>query len=49
LNVSHDNLNTTNMLESWHRKLKYDIFDGKPNRRRDILIHELYVNENSDA
>ncbi|CAG8841498.1 19078_t:CDS:2, partial [Gigaspora margarita] len=32
LDVPHDNLNTTNMLESWHRKLKYDIFDGKPNQ-----------------
>jgi len=29
-----DNMNTTNMLESWHRKLKYGSFNGKPNRRR---------------
>ncbi|CAG8500070.1 30171_t:CDS:2 [Racocetra persica] len=28
------------MLESWYQKLKYDIFDGKPNHCKDILIHE---------
>jgi hypothetical protein len=43
------NMNTTNMLESWHRKLKYDTFNGKPNRRCDVLIHHLYVQGADDA
>lgn len=38
-----DNINTTNMLESWHRKLKYYTFNGRPNRRLDVLIHNLYI------
>ncbi|CAG8522987.1 10308_t:CDS:2 [Dentiscutata heterogama] len=49
LDIPNNNINTTNMLESWYRKLKYDIFNGKPNRCRDILIYELYINGNSDA
>ncbi|KAG0195344.1 hypothetical protein BGX28_001620, partial [Mortierella sp. GBA30] len=42
LDVEHGGMDTTNMLESWHRKLKYDHFGGRPNRRRDVLIHMLY-------
>jgi hypothetical protein len=31
------------MLESWHRTLKYETFNGKPNRRLDVPLHHLYV------
>ncbi|CAG8822859.1 26083_t:CDS:2, partial [Racocetra persica] len=47
--VPHMNINTTNLLEAWHRRLKYSNFEGKVNRRSDVLIYELYVVMEGDA
>ncbi|CAG8751379.1 8888_t:CDS:2, partial [Cetraspora pellucida] len=30
--IPHSNMNTTNMIESWYKRLKYDNFEGKFNR-----------------
>ncbi|CAG8744933.1 4251_t:CDS:1 [Cetraspora pellucida] len=42
-------MSMTNMLESWHKHLKYNNFEGKINRHIDILIYELYVVMEGDA
>lgn len=47
--VPHANMKTTNMIESWHKRLKYDNFEGKFNRCSDLLIYELYVVIDSDT
>ncbi|CAG8538093.1 33507_t:CDS:2, partial [Racocetra persica] len=41
--IPRTNMDMTNMLESWHKRLKYDNFEGKVNRRIDVLIYELYI------
>ncbi|CAG8805247.1 15217_t:CDS:2, partial [Racocetra persica] len=46
---STTNMDTTNMLESWHKHLKYDNFEGKVNRRIDVLIYELYIVMDGDT
>ncbi|CAG8753902.1 4615_t:CDS:2, partial [Racocetra persica] len=47
--IPRTNMDTTNMLESWHKRLKYNNFEGKVNRRIDVLIYELYVVMDDDT
>lgn len=38
---NHNNINTNNLIESWHKKLKYYFLEDRPNRRVDRLIYLL--------
>ncbi|CAG8486038.1 15948_t:CDS:2 [Dentiscutata heterogama] len=41
--IPYGNMDTTNMIESWHKRLKYDNFEGKVNRRRRMMPAEKEV------